>query len=464
VGRTYGQANHGLANKPGEASMSLLTSAALGTGSALALTLSLAALAAAGQEAAPALGEPADIAFVAALDGTTQYYMELLPAGFDPKIERHVLIALHGHGSDRHQYVTESRGEASAAREAAAAYGLVFISPDYRAKTSWMGPAAEADVVQIIADLRRKYKVGKVFLVGGSMGGSAVLTFAALHPELIAGVSSQNGTANHLEYTHFQDAIQASFGGAKAQIPEEYKKRSAEYWPERFTMPVALTVGGKDTSVPPDSVRRLAKVLQEMGRTVLLIDRPEVGHSTDAADTRAALDFVMCRALGLPNPNPLAISPTNGLFFAGQRPAVATAAGQVDLGLQIQVLKAGEIAAVWFFKAEGEVESTHTFKFWDAAGTCRLALNTTAETSSGWQRLALEKPFALEAGAAYTVSYTAASHYPATAGAFAAPIVRRGLTALAGVYSFDNLGQALPVKTHQQMSYGIDLEYRPGVP
>jgi pimeloyl-ACP methyl ester carboxylesterase len=268
----------------------------------LALTFSLAALAAAAQESTPTLGAAVDVAFVASLDETTQYYMEMLPPAFDPKAEHHVLIALHGHGSDRHQYVTEPRGECGAARAAAAAYGMVFISPDYRAKTSWMGPAAEADLVQIIADLRRKYTVGKVFLVGGSMGGSSVLTFAALHPDLIAGVSSQNGTANHLEYTHFQEAIQASFGGTKAQIPEEYKRRSAEYWPERFTMPVAMTVGGKDTSVPPDSVRRLANVLQEMGRCVLLLDRPEVGHSTDAADTRAALDFVICRALGLPNP------------------------------------------------------------------------------------------------------------------------------------------------------------------
>lgn len=434
----------------------------VGTGSALALTLSLAALAATAQEGAASLGEPTDSAFVATLDGTTQYYVEVLPSGFDPQQEHHLLIALHGHGSDRHQYVTEPRGECRAARDAAAAYRLIFVSPDYRAKTSWMGPAAEADVVQIIADLRRKYEVGKVFLVGGSMGGSAALSFAALHPELIAGVSSQNGTANHLEYAQFQDAIQASFGGSKAQIPEEYKKRSAEYWPERLTMPLALTVGGQDTLVPPDSVRRLAVVLRELGRPVLLLDRPEVGHSTDLADTRAALDFVICHALGLANANPLAATPAAGLFFAGQRPAVTDAAGQVDLGLQIQAQKAGEIAVVWFFKAEGETAATHTVRFWDASGACKLTLETTAEGGAGWQRVSLEKPFAVEAGTTCTISYTAASHYPATVGAFAAPVVRDGLTALAGVYSFESLGQAMPVKTSQQISYGIDVEYRLG--
>ena len=195
------------------------------------------------------------------------------------------------------QYATVDRDE-SAVAVRGGAMAMIFIAPDYRAKTSWMGPAAEADVVQIISDLRRAHCVGKVFLVGGSMGGSSALTFAALHPELIAGVSSQNGTANHLEYRNFQDAIRASFGGTKAEIPEEYKKRSAEYWPERLTMPMAMTVGGKDASVPPDSVRRLAAVLQEMDRPVLLIDRPQMGHSTDYADTTAALDFVIV-GLGL---------------------------------------------------------------------------------------------------------------------------------------------------------------------
>ena len=160
-----------------------------------------------------------------------------------------------------------------------------------------MGPKAEADVVQIIAELRKRHKVGKVFLVGGSMGGAAVLTFASLHPNLIAGVSSQNGLANHLEYRNFQDAIAASFGGTKARVPDEYRKRSAEFHAEALTMPIAFTVGGRDTSVPPASVLRLAAALRKLDRKVLLIHREAGGHSTNYADTAAALEFVLASAL-----------------------------------------------------------------------------------------------------------------------------------------------------------------------
>ena len=129
------------------------------------------------------------------------------------------------------------------------------------------------------------------------MGGSSCLTYAALHPDLLAGVISMNGTANHLEYQNFQDAINASFGGSKQEIPAEYKKRSAEYWPERFTMPIAFTTGGQDKSVPPESVLRLAFILKQLGREPLLIHRPSGGHSTTYEDAVKALEHVIDVAL-----------------------------------------------------------------------------------------------------------------------------------------------------------------------
>jgi len=239
---------------------------------------------------------PEDIAFTAACDGTTQRYVQVLPVDFDPKAPHDVLVALHGHGSDRWQYVLADTGSCPAARETAKAHRMIYIAPDYRAKTSWMGPKAEADVVQIIGILKEQYVVRRVILCGGSMGGSSVLTFAVLHPDLVDGVISMNGTANHVEYGNFQAAIRASFGGTKTEVPEEYRKRSAEFFPERLTMPVAITAGGKDTSVPPDSVLRLAGKLKELGRDVLVIYRPEGGHSTTDEDARQGMEYVLERA------------------------------------------------------------------------------------------------------------------------------------------------------------------------
>lgn len=233
-----------------------------------------------------------DIDFIAEIDGSVQHYIEILPEQFDPLESYDLVIGLHGHGSDRWQFAIDERAECSAFRAFAEKYSMVIITPDYRAKTSWMGPEAEADMVQIIQNLKNKYKIDRIFLIGGSMGGASALTFASIHPELISGVVSLNGHANFLEYNHFQEAISESFGGSKQIIPEEYKKRSAEYWPEKMTMPVAFTIGMSDTIVPPGSIIRFAEVLKEIGREVWLNKVETRGHETDFDSAIDAMEFI----------------------------------------------------------------------------------------------------------------------------------------------------------------------------
>ena len=240
-----------------------------------------------------------DVIFKASVDGTDQRYVESLPDEFEAKKKHHLIIGLHGHGADRWQFSKDSRAECAAFRAIAAKYDMIAVTPDYRATTSWMGPKAEADLLQIITGIKARHEIEKVFLLGASMGGTSALTFAVLHPDMVDGVVAMNAHGNHLEYENFQEAIQESFGGTKNVIPLEYKKRSAEYWPERLTMPVAITVGGKDTSVPPHSARRLASILKKLNPHALMIDRPDQGHSTDEADATTAMEFVVTTALGL---------------------------------------------------------------------------------------------------------------------------------------------------------------------
>lgn len=260
------------------------------------LVVEIAAFVASDAPGIPGFSTQTDVAFAAKVDGSTQRYVEMLPSKFRKNRRHDLMIAFHGHGSDRWQFVRDQRDECRAARDVAVKHDMIFISPDYRSKTSWMGPKAESDVVQIIHDLRAKHIIRKVFLVGASMGGASVLTFAVLHPELVDGVCSENGTANHVEYQNFQDAIVESFGGTKQQVPEEYRKRSAELFPEKLTMPIAFTTGGKDAYVPPQSVLRLVEILRCGGRKVLLIHREQGGHSTTYDDAVTAMEFVVREA------------------------------------------------------------------------------------------------------------------------------------------------------------------------
>lgn len=245
--------------------------------------------------ATTAFAEPRteDVSFRANCDGTEQKYVIV----FSENKPRAALIALHGHGSDRWQFVKDKRDECRAARDVAAAHGMLFVSPDYRAKTSRMGPKAEADMVQIIAELKNRHRVTKIVFCGGSMGGTGALTFTALHPEVVDGVVSLNGTANLVEFSGFADAIAASFGGTKAQVTDEYRRRSAEFWLERFTMPIAATTSGKDRVVPPESVKRLLDRVKARNPNTLLIHRPDEGHRTNYNDSKAAIEFVVSTVL-----------------------------------------------------------------------------------------------------------------------------------------------------------------------
>lgn len=240
--------------------------------------------------------DPIDVEFTARIDGSTQRYIEVRPDGFDPAKQVHLMIALHGHGGNRWQYVQEDIDECKGTRDVAYKHGFLYISPDYRTD-SWMGPAAEADIVQVIEDLRAKYTIGKVFIVGASMGGSSALTFTALHSQMVDGVCGQKAMCNYVEFENYQDTVSASFGGSKQEVPEEYHKRSSEFFPEKFTMPTALTCGGKDLCVPPQSVLRLYENLNQMGRTVLMIHDPEAGHRTNYQDTVRAVEWTIEKVL-----------------------------------------------------------------------------------------------------------------------------------------------------------------------
>lgn len=236
-----------------------------------------------------------DRTFIATNDGIEQKYVLVYPPDFDPATPVSLLIALHGHGSDRWQFVNQARGECSGTRDVATRHRMLLVSPDYRAKTSWMGPKAEEDLTQVIALLKKRFVVEYVVVSGGSMGGTGALTFTARNPDLVDGVVSLNGTANLVDYERFSEAIAASFGGSRTDVPDEYRGRSAEFFADRFTMPIAATTGGADVVVPPDSVLRLLESIQRKNKDVLSIHRPTGGHSTNFSETVQAFEFVISR-------------------------------------------------------------------------------------------------------------------------------------------------------------------------
>ena len=265
-----------------------------------------------------------------------------------------------------------------------------------------------------------------------------------------------------MEYVNFQEAIAESFGGAKTTIPSEYKKRSAEYWPEVLTMPIAFTTGGQDSIVPPGSTIRLAGILKQLNRKVLIIHRPAGGHSTDYADALAALEFMydpLKPVAVAENSVPPAVANLTAQVgnWANLEPTDNDAKGKVELGLKFSVEKAGKIKVLRFYQAKSE-SGAHTLRLWGADGKRLLAINAPERPGVGWISVPLPEPFAVTPGNIFVVSYTANANYPATSDIFKTPIRRGDVTALAGVYSFDALGEKAPDKIYLNMNYFLDVE------
>jgi pimeloyl-ACP methyl ester carboxylesterase len=211
-------------------------------------------------------------------DGTRQPYV-LECGGSQPG---GVVIALHGHGSDRHQFLNDTLygGSLGALKQALRKRNIALATLDYRGKTSWLSPAAESDIGQLFALLVGQLGITSTILIGGSMGGSAAVAFAARNPQYVAGVialcpatdigefykwcrDQAGGTPHELA-----DAIEQSHGRSPNLDPAYFAGLSA-FCNLELPFPVVLAHGDADGLIPVDNSRRLARALKTAGTDVL---------------------------------------------------------------------------------------------------------------------------------------------------------------------------------------------------
>lgn len=172
----------------------------------------------------------------------------------------------------------------------------IYVCPEYRGG-SWMGPAAEADVSEIIAILRKKYRPKKIILTGGSMGGASVLIYAARNPKILdGGIALCPATDPAKMFPSFQDQFLQSYGGSPSEKPDLYQERSAmDHVAELATVPLVIIHGSADSMIPVEHSRNLVSKLQELGARIHYIEVNGGGHDTplDAADWRDCFDYVL---------------------------------------------------------------------------------------------------------------------------------------------------------------------------
>jgi hypothetical protein len=137
----------------------------------------------------------------------------------------------------------------------------------------------------------------------------------------------------------------------------------------------------------------------------------------------------------------------------------------IEVGVKFSSDLSGHIKGIRFYKGPANT-GLHVAHLWTLEGSLLGTANFTDESETGWQQANFASPIPVNAGQVYIASYYApAGGYSATASAFAAAGIDRGvLTAHRsedvggnGVFRYGTSG--VPVSSYQQTNYSVDVVF-----
>lgn len=139
--------------------------------------------------------------------------------------------------------------------------------------TSYMSPAAAADLTDLLENCREFYGTERFILLGGSGGASSAMAYVCLEPERVSGVIAMGmcDIAARLDFARksghpvlekLAETVFAAYGGNLEEKPEFYRARSVLARADKLTMPIILTMGEKDPLIPVEETRNVVKALQ----------------------------------------------------------------------------------------------------------------------------------------------------------------------------------------------------------
>ena len=126
-------------------------------------------------------------AYLSAVDQTLQPYRLFIPTSYDPKKPAPLVITLHGMGGDENS-MFDGYGATGTLKKEAEKRGFILASPKGREPASMYRGTGETDVLDVLAEVQRDYKIDprRIYMMGHSMGGYGTWSIAMAHPEKFA--------------------------------------------------------------------------------------------------------------------------------------------------------------------------------------------------------------------------------------------------------------------------------------
>ncbi len=234
--------------------------------------------------------------FESLLDGKKASY--LVKDFRAPATRRCPLAVVYLHGAASHESQGMTRGLYGNAfgkwANEFAARQAIYLCPEYRGG-SWMGPAAESDLLEIFHWLHRQHAPEKVILLGASMGGTSALIFAARHAEQLDGVIALCPASDMVEmYPSFSNPFRIAYGGSPDEVPEEYAARSVRIAPGNLAMlPLVIVHGSDDKIIPVHHSRQLVQQISAKTR-LRYLEIPGGNHDAPLFEPLPPLlDFIL---------------------------------------------------------------------------------------------------------------------------------------------------------------------------
>ncbi|HLK93570.1 MAG TPA: prolyl oligopeptidase family serine peptidase [Polyangia bacterium] len=246
-------------------------------------------------------------------DGTLQPYALYVPRGYDDRKKETwpLIVALHGALSDHKHNLRrvfgldnrpgETDAEASRNRLPLPDVPAFVVSPLGRGEVMGYDGIGQDDVMRVLADVRRAYKIDpeRITLTGLSMGGGGTWAIGLRHPELFAALAPVCGITDFARMIQPADAALYDLQRLRALSPPAIAENAAH-------LQVFIFHGDKDPTVPVEDSRKMVarfEALGWLGKNVHYTEYPGVNH---AAWVPAYKDAQLLRTLAAIRRDPAA--------------------------------------------------------------------------------------------------------------------------------------------------------------
>lgn len=209
-------------------------------------------------------------AYISEVDGIVLPYSLTIPKAYDPSQSWPLIVELHGHG-----WFRPFQGHPAPGFE-----GAFGLAPTGRGSTDYR-ELGELDVLRCIEEVKRDFSIdeNRVYVRGGSMGGTGAWYLAAHYADQFAGIQPICGNADNAAWTQrwgWNRRFAGRFDDLRRWIQEGHTARA--FAANFVNLPAYVIHGSGDTIVPPEHARAMVAELHAYGTPVQYREVPNKGH------------------------------------------------------------------------------------------------------------------------------------------------------------------------------------------